>query len=115
MDDIQDGHVAALLCWVRGYHAVLRLQQPSHDVQHGGLAHCLRLFDVLAGEGRVGSHQEMAARGRDQRRYNSNEIVVHVARVSEGRGTRRHDSRDKLVGLFERRVHNVQSVGGNLR
>lgn len=56
----------------------------------------------------------MASWCGDQRRYNADEIVVHIARVSEGCGTCRHDSRDKLVGLFKRGIHDVQSVCSDL-
>ena len=94
LDDVEDGDVAGFLAGRGGDHAVLGLQQPPHDVEHGGLAHCLGLLDVVAGEGRVGGHEEVAAGGGDQRRDDPDEVVVHVAGVAEGGGAGGHDGGD---------------------
>jgi hypothetical protein len=107
---IQYRHVTALLGWVRRDHAILGLQQSPHYVQYSGFAHRLRLFDVLPRKRCIRGHQEMAARGRYQRSYNADQVVMHVSRVSKGGGTSRHDGRHELVRLLERRVQNVQTV-----
>ena len=59
--DIEDGNIAALLARYGRHHAVLWLQQPPHDVQHRRLAHRLGLLDLVAREGCVGRHEEVAA------------------------------------------------------
>lgn len=42
------------------------------------------LGDGIVGERSVGGHEEVAARSWDERGDDSDEIVVHVARVSKG-------------------------------
>ncbi len=107
LDYVEDGNIAALLARHRRYHAVLWLQQPPHDVQDCRFAHRLGLLDLVAGERGVGSHEEVAAWCGDQRGENADEVVVHVARVSEGGSARGHDGRHELVGLVERRLLDV--------
>jgi len=67
LDDVEYGYVAALLAGHGRHHAVLRLQQPPHDVQDCRFPHCLCLFDLIAGEGRIRRHEEVAAGRWDQR------------------------------------------------
>ena len=62
LDDVEDGDVAAALARVRRDHAVLGLQQAAHDVEHSCLAHRLGRLCVVAREGRVRRHEEVAAR-----------------------------------------------------
>ena len=42
LDDVQNGDVTTLTHGC-GHHDVFRLQQPPHDVQHGGALHCTGL------------------------------------------------------------------------
>lgn len=99
LDDVEDRNVAALAAGLaaragrRRHHAVLGLKQAAHDVEHGGLAHRLSLLDLVAGKGGVGSHEEVGARGGDERGEDADEIVVHVARVTQRGGAGGHDGR----------------------
>lgn len=52
------------------------------------------MLDVVAGEGGVGGHEEVAARGGDERGEDADEVVVHVARVAEGGCRGGHDGGD---------------------
>ena len=67
LDDVEDGYVAAPLARVGRHHAVLGLQQPSHDVQDRRFPHRLCLLDLVTREGRIRSHEEVAAGRWDQR------------------------------------------------
>ena len=109
-DDVQDGNVAAVLAGIGADHAVLGLQESPHDLQHGCPPHRLGGLDVLACEGCVAGLQEVAARRGDQTGHYADQIVVHVARISESRGARAHDRRDELVCLLERRLLHVERV-----
>lgn len=104
LDDVQDADITTRFTRCRGDHAVLRLQQSSHHVQHCGFADRFCLLNVVACEGRVGSHKEVAAGRWDKRGDNTDEIVMHVAGVTEGSGTGGHYRRDELVRLLERRL-----------
>lgn len=88
---VQDGNVAALLGRHRRHHAVFGLEQPAHHVQHRRLAHRLGLLHLVPGEWCVRRHEEVAARRRDERREDADEVVVHVPRVAERGCARRHD------------------------
>lgn len=48
------------------------------------------LIDVVAGEGSVGGHQEMAAGRRYEGCDNADKVIVHVSWVSEGLRTGCH-------------------------
>jgi hypothetical protein len=61
LDDVEDGDIATLFAGVGRDHAVLWLKETTHDVEHGGLADRLGLFDYAACEGSVRGHEEMAA------------------------------------------------------
>ena len=56
--DVEDADVAT--CLARGRrgrdHAILRLQQSSHDFKHRGSSYCPRLVHLIAREGSVGGH-----------------------------------------------------------
>ncbi len=84
MNDVQDADIAALLAGCGRYHAVLRLQQSSHDVQYRSLTHCFGLLDVVTSEWRVRSHEEVAAWHWDQRCNDADKIVMHIAGISKG-------------------------------
>ena len=51
------------------------------------------LINLIAGERGVGRHEEMATRRWDEGCYDANEIVVHIAGVTEGLCGRSHDCR----------------------
>ena len=88
MDDVQDGNVAVVDAFVaigRDHH-VLGLEEATHHVEHGRLAHLGLLF--LVGERRVGRRQEVKSRRRNESRYQTDQIVVHVARIAEWRCAR---------------------------
>lgn len=86
LDDVEDTHVAARLAGVDGDHAVLGLEETTHDVQNGCLADCLGLLDVVACEWGVRSDEEVGAWCGDQRGNDSCQVIVHVAWVSESSG-----------------------------
>lgn len=50
---------------------------PPHDVQDRGLPDS-RCGDFGQIDGRVSRHEEMAARGRDQRSHQADQVVVHI-------------------------------------
>lgn len=91
LDHVQDGNVAALLAGNSRDHAILGLEESAHDVEHCSLSHSLGLFDLIACEGGVGCHEEVASRSWDEGGEDADEIVVHVAWISESRGASRHD------------------------
>jgi hypothetical protein len=113
LDDVEDGDVAAALARVRRDHAVLGLQQAAHDVEHSCLAHRLGRLCVVAREGRVRRHEEVAARDGYQARDDADEVVVHVARVAQRRRARGQHRRDELVRLLEGRLLDVHAVAGD--
>lgn len=57
------------------------------------------LVDLVAREGCVRCHEEVTSWCGDEGRDDPNEIIVHVARVSEGLGAGRHYSRDLVSCL----------------
>ena len=57
---------------------------PSHDIQNSSLAH-RRSLSFRQGDGGVSSHEEMTSRSGDERSHQPNQIVVHIARVPQGR------------------------------
>ena len=92
---------------VCGYHDVLGLRQPSHDIENSRLANRtrrrslvkLRLLlmegslvgrvrrfwlRLLQLQGRVSGDEKVTSRRRNQRRQESNQVVVHVSRVPKG-------------------------------
>lgn len=89
---------------------VLWLQQPAHHIQHSCLANSLRSIDIIACERCIACLQEMAPRRRDQTRYNTDEIVMHVARIAQCRGGSGHDGADETVGLLERGFLDVECI-----
>ena len=52
----------------------------------------------------------MAARCRNERSDNTNEIVMHVAWISEGCCAGRHNRRDQLIRLLEGGFLHVESI-----
>lgn len=84
LNDIQNRDVATLLAWNSGHHSVFGLEKSTHNIQDCGLSYSLSLLEVIACEWCVRGHKEMAARSRYQRGNNANEVIVHIARVSEG-------------------------------
>jgi hypothetical protein len=52
------------------------------------------LLDLIAGEGRVGSREEVTPWRRNEARDHRNEVVVHVAGVAEGLSRGGHDGGD---------------------
>ena len=115
LDDVENRDVAAFLARYGRDHPILGLQQSSHDIQYRRLPHCLGLLDLVAREWRIRGHQEVTPRCGNQRGQYADEVVVHVARVPQCCRARRHDGRDKLVGLLERRLLHVESVGRDVR
>lgn len=91
LNDVQYAYVAATFAWLCEHHAVLGLQQSPHDIKNCSLTHQLGLFDILASEGRVRCHEKMTTRSRYQGGYNSNKIIVHVARITERSSARGHN------------------------
>lgn len=70
--DVQDTDVATRFTWRRRDHAILGLQEPSHNIEDCCFTHGLRLLDVVTREGRVGGHEEVAARGWNERGDDTN-------------------------------------------
>ena len=54
----------------------------------------------------------MAARCRDKRSNNSDQIIVHITRIPKSSCARGHDSGHELIRLLERRLLYVKSVCG---
>lgn len=104
LNDIKNGDVATLLAWICGDHAVLGLEETTHDVENSGFSHGLGLLDGVACEGCVGGHEEMTAGCRNKGGYDADKVVMHIAWVSEGSCTGRHDGRNQLVCLLEGRL-----------
>lgn len=94
LDDVEDGNVTALFARRRRYHPILGLQQPPHHIEHRRLPDRLGLLDIVPGKRRVRRHEKVTTRRRDQRRHDPDQVIVHVARISERRCTGRHDSGD---------------------
>ena len=53
LDDVENTDVATGFAGVDRNHAVLGLQQATHDIQDRCLSDCLSLFDIIACERRV--------------------------------------------------------------
>ena len=51
------------------------------------------LVDLIAGERRIGRHQKVAPRRRDERRDDAHEVVVHVPRIAQRLRARSHHRR----------------------
>ena len=62
---------------------------------------------------RVTGHEVVESGRGDERGDEPDEVVVHVARVAQGRRRRRHDRRDELVDLSEGGVFDVQAFAGD--
>lgn len=107
LDDVQHGDVTGGFAGREGDHAVLWLEEAAHDIEDCGLADCLRGFDGCAGEGCIGGHEEVAARGRDEGGNDGAKVVMHVAWISQGGCGGGHGCRDKLVCLLEGRFLDV--------
>ena len=93
------------------HHHILGLQQPPHHVQHSGPPNVGAL--LVRGQRGVAHHQEVETRGRDQRRDQTDQVVVHVAWVAQGGGGHGHDGGHQLIDLGEGGGGAVQSVCGN--
>lgn len=84
LDDVEDGDVAVVGLTVSacGHHDIFRLQEPPHHIQNCSLPHaCHRL---IGGQRCVSSHEEVEARSGDEGCNQSNQVIVHVSRVTEG-------------------------------
>jgi hypothetical protein len=62
------------------------------------------LLDLVARERRVARRQEMAPRSWNETGNNRDEVVIHVARVTERLRRSRHDSRTLRARIREKRV-----------
>ena len=107
LNNVEDRDVGAFLHTAVGQD-VLGLQKTAHHVKHRGLAD--RLHPCVDGQGSVTCHQEMAARRRDQRSYQSHQVVVHVARVAECGGGGGHNGTDNGVHLLDSGVLELEPV-----
>lgn len=60
------------------------------------LALCLRtdLVDLVARERRIGRHQKVASRCRNEGRDDAHEVIVHVTRITQRLCTRSHHRRN---------------------
>jgi len=85
--DIQDGYIAALLARNRRHHSVFRLKKAAHNIQHCGFADGLGLLNTVACKWCIGGHEEMTARGWNQRCNYANKIIVHIAWIAKSRRT----------------------------
>lgn len=56
---------------------------PSHDIQHSCFAHRGSL-SLRQSNRRVARHEEMAARGGDERCHETNQVIIHVSRIAQG-------------------------------
>lgn len=65
---------------------------------------------VADDERRVSRHEEVAPRSGNQRRHKPDQVVVHVARIPQGRGRRGHDGAHDGVQLSHRRVGDSEAV-----
>lgn len=113
LNNIQNRDIGTLLDR-RRHQYVLCLKQPTHHIEHCCLPHIL-LLRGIKDERRVTSHQEMTTRSGDQRSDQTHQIVVHVSRVPQCRRRCTHDRRHDRVGLSERWLRELQSVGGHPR
>ena len=59
---------------------------------------------ALGVEGRVAGHEEVEVGRRDERRDQTDQVVVHVRRVPEHGSADGHDGGDELVDLREARL-----------
>ena len=82
-DDVQYRDVAAGFAWFGRYHLVLRLKQSSHDIKYSRLPNGLRSLNIITRERRIAGLQEMTSWSWYQTRNNTDEIVMHVARISQ--------------------------------
>ena len=117
LDDVEDGDVAGFLAGKGRDHAVLVLEETPHDVKDGGLAHRLGLLDVVAGEGGVGRHEEVAPGSGDQGGDDTDEVVVHIAWVTQRGRAGRHDGGDlgKRQGSTENGTRMERGLGSDVR
>ena len=58
----------------------------------------------------VSGHEVMESRSGDERSDESDEIVVHVSRVTKSGRRSGHDARDELIDLGEGRIFDVQAL-----
>ena len=64
---------------------VCDFDSPAHHIQHRGLAH-RRGLSLGERDGCVSRHEEMTARGGNQRGHETDEVIVHVAGVTQRGG-----------------------------
>ena len=82
LNHIQDRDVTTLLARYCRHHSIFGLQKSPHDIQNSGFPDSFGLLNIVGGERRVGSHEEVASRSWNQGSNNANEIIVHIARIS---------------------------------
>ena len=114
LDDVKYGDVAMVQLVSVGSsadHHVLGLEQSPHHVQDRRLPDVGAL--LLRGQRGVARHQEVEPGGGDEGGDQTDQVVVHVAGVAEGRGGHRHDGRHQLVDLGQGGVADVESVRGD--
>mmetsp|Transcript_133248 Transcript_133248/g.385652 ORF Transcript_133248/g.385652 Transcript_133248/m.385652 type:complete len:221 (+) Transcript_133248:505-1167(+) len=90
------------------HHDVLGVQKSPHDVEHSRLANGGGLS--VYRQGGIPRHEEVAPRCRDQGGEHADQVVVHVAGVSQCRGACGHNGGDQRVDLRERRILQLQPV-----
>ena len=94
LDNVKDGDVAALFAGLNRNHAILWLQQATHNIQNSRLTDTLGTLHRIIGKWRVSRGQEMTLRDRDQRSNHSHQIIIHVTRISESICTSSHNRRN---------------------
>lgn len=68
------------------------------------------LIDAVHVERRVRRRQVVAARRRHKRRNQSDQVIIHVARVAKRSGARGHHRGHELIGLGKGGIRNAQTV-----
>lgn len=69
-----------------------------------------RPYLMFSSQRRVSSHQEVQASGRNQRRDQADQVVVHITRIPQSSSASGHDRRDERIDLSECRIGNAQTL-----
>jgi len=115
LNNVEDGDVACSFARSCGYHAVFGLEESTHYVEYRGTSNGFGLVDLIACEGRVGSHEKVTTRCGDERCDDTDQVVVHVTWISKSLGTGSDDCRDQLICLVKRRCLYVKPVSSDTR